>query len=78
MSTMPKVMHHPKFMFYHLLLASESDHHGNRCEASYILYLDCVGTTRCKVFPLMRKCQFCMFVKGVALLLKATIEDKHT
>ena len=36
-------------------------------------YLDYVGTTWHKVFPFPRKCQFCMFVKGVALLLEVTL-----
>ena len=36
-------------------------------------YSDCVGTTKCNVFPFMRKCQFCMFVKDVAVLLEVTV-----
>lgn len=69
----PEVMQHPKIVcFYHLLLAYESNDHGNWHNASYTPCLDCVGTAWRKLFPFPRKCQVGVFVKGVALLLKVT------
>lgn len=73
MSKVPKLMQHAKFTFYHLLLTCESNHHGNWHEAIYTLYWDLVGITWCKVFLFPTKSQFCIIVKGVALLLEVIV-----
>ena len=65
------MQHMPNLHFCHLLLACESHHHGNGCDASCILYLDCVGTMWCKLFLFPRRRK--MYVKGVALLLEVAV-----
>jgi hypothetical protein len=63
-----RVRQHPKFTFLSFTIGLWVRSSWNWHEIGYIRYLDCIGTMWCNLFPFSRKCQSCLFAKGVASL----------